>query len=154
MIPKIRPSQTTLHGAYFKIQCNYGPRFFCQNIILQHHIIQNNLLFRKNILIGWAICQLDYKWRTSNEQHVTYYLDPWLSENTTLRSLISGPFLPHEEHSTIENYNANASWQLSNLSFQLPDDILQQIRSIYLPHASLRFDKIIWTLTKDAKFLV
>lgn len=69
-----------------------------------------------------------------NGCHINFWLNPWLKANTTLRSLIYDPILPHEESSTIAHYRSNTSWQLHNLSFKLAHDILQKISSIYLSH--------------------
>lgn len=125
---KTFPSQPALHGDY-----SHNPLNFGLPLISKYSTRTNakNCSFTWcNILSGWKICSKGIAWNIGNDTCVDFWDSIWLPNNQSLRSMIYGPLTPHDTHKQISEIYTNNSWDLSNLSFALPQEITNLILSI------------------------
>lgn len=67
-----------------------------------------------------------------------------MSHGDTLRNLIQGPLKKEEVDMNVKSIIQDGYFNISKLSFELPEDITQKIHSTYIQQFQLSRDKIIW----------
>ena len=69
------------------------------------------------------------KWIIGNGESVNLWQDFWLTTGT-LRSHIQGPLARNEDCLTIQQcHSASLGWYMHNLSFELPSDLIEDIKA-------------------------
>lgn len=77
----------------------------------------------KNILLGWAHCQLGLQWNIGTNSLLKYWTDAWLAPAITMRSLISGHLPFNHQNTTIANYMTINVWDWDKCPFDVPTTI-------------------------------
>ena len=85
-----------------------------------------------------------FRWILGRNSDLSLWHDNWIA-NGPLRSLIQGPFAAEEEDLKVKDVLGPDGWDWSNLSIQIPDSILLEIRSIpYSMTSNNGDDRLIW----------
>lgn len=96
---------------------------------------------------GGVIFNKGLKWSISNGDRVNVWYDYWLASGP-LRNQIQGPLAEGEGNLTVKDFLAD----VRNISFVLPELILQEIRGIPLALNSVSEDILIWAFSEDGNF--
>lgn len=136
---------STIYMAKLGWKMSQGPSNLAQECIQSKYVLENTVIPFKNgskiwksIGIGWPLLNENKVWAIGNGKHISFWFDNWLSIGC-LRSLIHGPLRKEEQHITLENVGINGSWDLSHISYHLPDFI--SVRIFELPPPSQTNDK-------------
>lgn len=108
----------------------------------------------ENIKQKWNYYNLGSQWIIANGQRINFWHDHWLSNNTSLRSLLIGPLRPSEFQTTMSNYTSHAQWNLECIPFVLSPSLFHWILSIYFPFSITSPDTLIWGLINSGTFTV
>lgn len=82
---------------------------------------------RKNIQKGWTYRQMGSKWIIETGNHINFWNDHWIDNNTSLRSLIHDPLPLLEYQRPVSSYINNTRWNLDSIPFDLPRELLLKI---------------------------
>lgn len=106
----------------------------------------------KSIGIGWPFLNENKVWVIGNGNQISLWEDNWLGIKN-LRSLIHGPLMQGEQNLTLRDVGVNGSWDLSHLSFPLPDFISFRILDLPVPtQACDHHDHPLSSFVLDDKF--
>lgn len=107
-----------------------------------------------NLQKGWSYCQKGILWKPAIGSYINFWRDSWFKPTISLRQLIYGPLKQSEMNASLAQYRLHNRWDFSNLSFELPDDVLHHFMSVYFPVNPSAYDHIIWGLTSNGLFTV
>lgn len=89
------------------------------------------------------------KWIIGNGKDVNLWQDFWLPTGP-LKSLIQGPLARDEEVLTVQQcHNNSLGWNLHNLSFELPGDLIEAIKATSFSNNPNTKDSLAWAFSKD-----
>lgn len=95
------------------------------------------------------------KWITlARHKRYPCKIDNWLAPNTTIQSLIQGPLNRNEDNLNISTVLHLNNSQPTHLSFDLPINIADGIKSTYIPLYAITLDRIVWGLNSTGNFTV
>lgn len=77
----------------------------------------------KSIAKASNICSQAISWTVGNGKEINLWNDKWIYGHKSLRSLIQGPIPNYLSEAPIHSIIESSSWDLSSLSFDLPDEI-------------------------------
>ena len=127
-----------LRKKYIKVSPNVQ-----QRIIKNCSVTWRALKSTKNIVFAGI------KWVIGNGHKIRFWDDKWLSL-VILRDKIHGALLPVESNIKISDCINQGFWNLNQISFDLPKDILSSIFGTPFSITN-KEDRLIWGLTKDGK---
>ena len=87
------------------------------------------------------------RWYIGDRQTIWIWQDPWLP-NSTLRSYIEGPLLPHEGDRRVRELWSHHEWSLESLNPPLPPQIHILIQGIPVPRFAQLSDAYLWPHNK------
>lgn len=107
-------------------------------------------------MLGWTIVTRFSKWIVGNEKLIRFWLDPWASTiNTPITNLIQGPSNKNDHLLTLYSFIQNKHWNLSQLSFHLPNNLQKIITNTIIPttpNTTTLTDSIFWTMSSNGNF--
>lgn len=71
-------------------------------------------------------------------------MDPKRDFGEPLSTLVSGSLNMGEENLRVSSCYLNGQWNLNNLSFNLPNNIVNTIHATIIPANSGRMDNMVW----------
>ena len=93
---------------------------------------------------GAEVFKKGIRWIPGRNSKLSLWHDPWIV-NGSLRSLIQGPLAAEEEDFKVKEVLGIGGWDWSKLSFQIPDSILEEIRSIpFSMTSNNENDRLTW----------
>ncbi|OIT39909.1 putative ribonuclease h protein, partial [Nicotiana attenuata] len=98
----------------------------------------------KNIHNGRKLCQKGINWIIGNGENINLWNNRWINQGNNLRNSIQGPLQNGEEDMKVSSIIQHGSFNLSTLSFEIPEDIIQKIHSTYIQQSQPGRDKISW----------
>lgn len=96
----------------------------------------------RNVLLGWQHCQNGLKWQLGSNSALNFWYDSWLSPNTPLRSLLTGPLPQNHIIQSVNYYRDLHNWNLTQLPFHLNKDLKALIHRVHMPIYTHNTDKI------------
>ncbi|OIS98531.1 putative ribonuclease h protein, partial [Nicotiana attenuata] len=108
----------------------------------------------KNIYKGNKICQKGNKWIIGNGENIYLWNSRWINHGNTLRDSIHGPFQRGEEDMKVKSIIQDGYFNLTKLSFELPEDITLKIHSTYIQQSQSSRDKISWNSPGYSSFSI
>ena len=100
---------------------------------------------------GASICEKESKWVIGSNSTLCFWHDKWLSMGT-VRSLIEGPLQRGEENILVKDVICNGRWDLSNISFDFNDLVLQAILATPLRRVAESRDHKCWISSTNENF--
>ena len=98
----------------------------------------------KAMKMGMEVFKKGIRWIPGRNSELSLWHDNWTS-NGPLRSLIQGPIAAEEEHLKVRDVLRTDGWDWSDISLQIPKEVLMEIRSIpYSMTAPNEDDKLVW----------
>lgn len=79
-------------------------------------------------------------------RHINFWTDSWFRPNISIRQMIHGPLTAHEMNASLASYYPNHAWDISTLSFELSETIINQFLGVYFPYNLHAHDRIIWAM--------
>ena len=94
--------------------------------------------------MGMQVFKKGIRWIPGKNSELSRWHDNWTS-NGPLSSLIQGPIAAEEEHLKVRDVLRTDGWDWSDISLQIPKEVLMEIRSIpYSMTAPNEDDKLVW----------
>ncbi|KAL0005393.1 hypothetical protein SO802_012954 [Lithocarpus litseifolius] len=98
----------------------------------------------KAMKMGMEVFKKGIRWIPGKNSELSLWDDNWAS-NGPLQSLIQGPIEAEEEHLKVRDMLRNDGWDWSDISLQIPEEVLMEIRSIpYSMTAPNEDDRLVW----------
>lgn len=69
-----------------------------------------------------------------------------------IRSIISGPLNKGDESLNVGICYNESHWDISNISFDLPEEVVYTVKSIFINPNSGNLDKMVWNQTDSGLF--
>lgn len=150
---------STIYMARLWWKMSQGPSNLAQECIQSKYVLENRVIPFKNsskiwksIGIGWPLLNENKVWVIGNGNQISLWEDNCLGIGS-LRSLIHGPLMQGEQNLTLRDVGVNGSWDLSHLSFPLPDFISFRILDLPVPtQACDHHDHPLSSFVLDDKF--
>ena len=93
---------------------------------------------------GVEVFKRGIRWIPGRNNKLSLWHDPW-TVNGSLRSLIQGSLAAEEEDFKVKEVLGIGGWDWAKLSFQIPDSILGEIRSIpFSMTSNNENDRLTW----------
>ncbi|GLT63476.1 hypothetical protein SLA2020_360390 [Shorea laevis] len=106
----------------------------------------------KDIAKGRDIIDKGINWIPRDGSRIYFWQDRWLLKDP-LCSLFHGPFRPHDLNTTLKDIlHPNGRWNLDNVAYPLPQDIIQRIAATPIQKHSSEEDSFIWNSSSNGNF--
>ena len=91
------------------------------------------------------------KWIAGSNSGLSLWHDKWLNKGT-LRSLIYGPLNKGEDHVKLLDVASFFGWNMDNISFVFPNQILLEMKATPIPCLNHGVDRLCWHSSPSGEF--
>lgn len=107
----------------------------------------------RSICKGFDLFTLGTRWIPFNGNSIKFWSDSWVC-NAPLRSILFGPWLPLDSEVLVSDCWWNGDWVLNNLSYHLPQSLIDILRSLNLSMvvSGIRSDRLVWIDSSSGDF--
>ena len=149
---------STIYMARLGWKISHGPKNLAQECIDSKYVLNNRVIpFKhgskiwKSIGMGWDLLNDNKVWVIGNGSQISVWEDNWLGIGS-IRSLIEGPLTHSEQNITLRDLGESGRWNLSLISYSLPDFISHRILEFPLTLDCEKSDHPVSSFVDNGKF--
>lgn len=107
---------------------------------------------RKILVSSFSLFFTCISWNIGDGYNIFIWKDKWIEASYSLRQVIQGPIHESKNKLLVSHLLTNNNWDLSNLSFGIPNDIRSPILNTYIQTSPHKKDKLFWNQSIHGNF--